>query len=248
MKIAIITALPEETGALLKRLGFSEKVVCGNLKAYISVCSGHEIFLCEAGMGFDNAARAAEAVIREARPDMLISSGFCGGITTDLMVGDVVVAKSVLIVSGALIEAVSVEIPDSCSNFVVRQAAGGMRVFGGVFASTPSLISKVQIADLLPQGSRYQVVEMESGAIAIVAVENGISFVGIRAVSDPFKEEIGFSLDEFCDDHLRIRIPRVLLTIARKPRIIPQLFRLARNSRIAGANLALAVERFLASI
>jgi adenosylhomocysteine nucleosidase len=86
---------------------------------------------------------------------------------------------------------------------------------------------------------------MESAAIAIVAVENGIPFCGIRAVSDPFDEELGFSLDEFCDQRMRIRIPRVLLTIARKPRIIPQLIRLARNSRVAGASLSQAVERFL---
>jgi adenosylhomocysteine nucleosidase len=199
-------------------------------------------------MGFDNAVRGAEAIIREARPDMLISTGFCGGISPDLTVGDVVVATSVVIVSGTLIEAVSVEIPALCSNFVVRMAAEGARVFGGRFASTPAIMAKAQLAGLLPGDSHCQVVEMESAAIAIAAVENGIPFVGIRAVSDPFDEELGFSLDEFCDERMRISIPRVLLTVLRKPRIIPQLIRLSRNSRIAGEKLALAVERLVAKI
>jgi adenosylhomocysteine nucleosidase len=246
MKIGIITAMPEETGALLKRFGSVQKGACGNLTSYCSDYSGHQIVLCEAGMGFDNAARAAEAVILQNRPNILISCGFCGGIDPDLKVGDVVVAMAVVIVSGTQIEAVPVEIPAACNNFVIRQAAGGARVFGGLFASTPTIIPKLRLAALLPSGSKCQVVEMESAAIAIIAVENGIPFAGIRAVSDPFDEELDFSLEELCDKQMRIRIPRILLTILRKPHIIPQLIRLARNSRVAGASLSQAVERFLA--
>jgi adenosylhomocysteine nucleosidase len=89
---------------------------------------------------------------------------------------------------------------------------------------------------------------MESAAIAMIAAENGIPFVGIRSVSDPADEELGFALDEFCDGQMRIRIHRVLYTVMKKPRIIPQLFRLARNSRIAGTELSKAVKGFLASV
>jgi adenosylhomocysteine nucleosidase len=107
---------------------------------------------------------------------------------------------------------------------------------------------KKQLAALLPAAAPYPVVEMESAAIALVAVENGIPFSAIRTVSDPFDEELAFSLDEFCDDRMRIRILRVLLTVARKPRIIPQLLRLAGNSRVAAASLSQAVKRFLSVI
>jgi adenosylhomocysteine nucleosidase len=107
---------------------------------------------------------------------------------------------------------------------------------------------KSRLAARLPSAAPYPVVEMESAAIAIIAVENGIPFCGIRAVSDPFDEELGFSLDEFCDKKMRIRIPKVLLAIARKPRIIPQLFRLSRNSRVAAESLSQAVGRFLADM
>jgi adenosylhomocysteine nucleosidase len=248
MRIGIITAMPEETGALLKRFRSVKRGTCGNLPSYSCVSSNHEIVLCEAGMGFDNAARAAEAVIRETSPDILISCGFCGGIASELAVGDIVIATAVVIVSGQQVEEVPVEIPAVCSNFVIRQTAEGARVFGGLFASTPSILSKTKLAALVPPGSKYQVVEMESAAIAIIAVENDIRFAGIRAVSDPFDEELEFSLDEFCDRQKRISIPRVLLTILRKPGIIPQLVRLARNSRVAGVSLAQTMERFLVAV
>jgi adenosylhomocysteine nucleosidase len=179
---------------------------------------------------------------------MMVSSGFCGGISPELKVCDLVVATAVVVVSGTLVEEVPVKIPASCCDFVARQGAGGGRVFGGLFASTPAIMQKSGLAALLPPGSGFQVVEMESAAVATVAMKNGIQFAGIRVVSDPFDEELDFSLDEFCDEQMRIRIPRVLLTIMRKPSIVPQLVRLARNSRIAGDSLGKAVEQFLAFV
>jgi adenosylhomocysteine nucleosidase len=245
MKIGIITAMPEETQAVARTIGGSKKVKIGWLAVQQGQLTGHDIVIAEAGMGFDNAARTAEKLVRHVGPDMIISAGFCGGVSTELLVGDVVIATGLTIVSEKNPDHVTVEIPAACKNFVVRQAAEGRRVFGGLFASTPVIMLKSRLAALLPPDASFPVVEMESAAIAIIAAENGIPFCGIRAVSDPLDEELGFSLDEFCDDRMCIRIPRVLLTIARKPRIIPQLIHLARNSRVAAASLSQAVERFL---
>ena len=246
MKIGIITAMPEETQSVIRAIGGAKKVMIGRLAVQQGTLAGHAIVIAEAGMGFDNAAAAAEKLVQETQPDVLMSVGFCGGISAELHVGDIVVATGLIIVSEKECEAVPVEITAASRNFVVRQTAEGHRVFGGLFASTPVIMRKSRLAALLPANAPYPVVEMESAAIAIIAVENRIPFCGIRAVSDPFDEELGFSLDEFCDKRMRIRIPRVLLTIARKPRIIPQLIRLARNSRVAAASLSQAVERFLA--
>lgn len=248
MKIGIITAMPEETQAVCRASGGVTKTLIGTLVVRQVAVAGHEIVIVEAGMGFRNAATAAERLVHDVRPDMIISAGYCGGVSAELLVGDIVVATGVHIVSEGEREAVPVEIPAISRNFVVQQAAEGHRVFGGLFASTATIMPKSRLAALLPPDAPFPVVEMESAAIAIVAVENGIPFSALRAVSDPYDEELGFSLDEFCDDRMRIRISRVLLTIARKPRIIPQLIRLARNSRIAGASLSQAMERFLASI
>ena len=199
-------------------------------------------------MGFDNATKAAKDLVHEAHPEMIISAGFCGGISAELQVGDVVVATVLAIVSENVLKEVPVTIPAIGRAFVSRQAGEGQRVFAGLFATTTVIMQKSRLAALLPAGAQFPVVEMESAAIALAAAEYGIPFVGLRTVSDPFDEELGFSLDEFCDNRMRIRIPRVLLTIARKPRIIPQLIRLARNSRVAAASLSRAVERFLAVV
>lgn len=245
MQIAFIAAMPEEFGAVTRCLDASVTVPIGSYKAHRGSASGHDVVVLESGMGFENAARATVALLRVLQPDILISAGFCGGIATDLGVGAVVVATRLVMVSGEAANEVPVELAAAGYNFVASRSLPGQLVFGGLFVSTPVIMAKAHLATLLPAGASHPVVEMESAAIALIAAEHGIPFVGIRSVSDPAGEELGFSLDEFCDDQMRISIPRVLRTIIRKPRIIPQLVRLARNSKIAGTSLARTVEDFL---
>ena len=246
MKIGIITAMPGETQAIIRALQHTHKNRTGGRTLHHAQFSGHELTIVESGMGFANATAAARQLIGELRPDLLLSAGFCGGISAGLQVGDAVLAAGLVIASETGLKDVPVTIPAICRVFVSRQAAEGRRVFAGLFVSTKSIMQKGQLAARLPADAPFPVVEMESAAIALLAGENGIPFVGIRTVSDPFDEELGFALDEFCDDRMRIRIPRVLLTVARKPRIIPQLIRLAGNNRVAAASLSRTFKRFLA--
>ena len=86
---------------------------------------------------------------------------------------------------------------------------------------------------------------METWAIAQIAAREEIPLLAIRAISDAAEEELGFSISEFTDNEMNIRICKILGTIARKPWIIPQLIRLAGNSRIAGRNLAVVIKELL---
>jgi adenosylhomocysteine nucleosidase len=248
MRIGIITAMPEETQAIVRALQHAQKIRTGERTMYQAQHCGHEVVVAEAGMGFANATEGARRFMGELRPDLVISAGFCGGISAELQVGDTVLATGLTIVSDQGVKDVPATIPTVSRDFTARQSSGGQRVFGGLFATTAIIMPKRRLAALLPADAPFPVAEMESAAIALLAGENGIPFIGLRTVSDPFDEELGFALDEFCDNRMRISIPRVLMTVARKPRIIPQLIRLARNSRIAAACLSQSVERLLAVV
>jgi adenosylhomocysteine nucleosidase len=238
--------MPEETGAIVRAVGQTRKNQVGAYAVWQAQVAGHELTVIEAGMGFDNATKAARLLVEELRPDLLVSVGFCGGIRAGLEVGDAVLATGLVVVSDHGLKSVAADIPAVCDDLVSSLSNARCRLFAGLFVSTRSIMKKERLAALLPTDAPHPVVEMESAAIALVAAENGIPFIGLRTVSDPADEELGFSLDELCDGQMRIRIPRVLFTIARKPRIIPQLIRLARNSRIAAASLTVSFERLLA--
>jgi adenosylhomocysteine nucleosidase len=118
----------------------------------------------------------------------------------------------------------------------------GNRTFRGTFVTAAEILQKRAMASLLPAGTVNPVLEMESAAVARIAAREGVPLVALRAISDGAEEELGFAIGEFVDREMRIRAWKVLLTIARKPRIIPQLVRLAGNARLAGQNLAVAVK------
>lgn len=241
MKIVIITAMPEESRAIMRRAKLREKSLISGRKRYAVLISGHEIVLVEGGMGMLNAGWAATALAAES-PDLMISTGFGGAVQAGLAVGDVVLADRVLHWSGTGFEEVAV-------GFYGRnEAAVSLSLQRGVFVSSDQILKKRALAEKLPAGTANPVVEMESAAVARIAASHGIPFLAVRAISDPWDEELDFSIDEFCDDTMRIRPANVFATIVRRPAIIPQLIRLARNSRVAAAALARAMERLLGHI
>jgi len=248
MKIGIITAMPEETQAIIRALPYTQKIRTDGGIRHHALLAGHEVVIAEAGMGCANATAAARQLIADLRPDLMVSAGFCGGIAAELRVGDAVLATGLVMVADGELKKVPVSLSPLGSEFLSRQSGEQSRVFAGLFASTTVIIPKHRLAALLPVDAPYPVVEMESAAIALLAGENGIPFVGLRTVSDPFDEELGFSLEELCDGQMRIRIHRVLMTVARKPRITPQLIRLAGNSRVAATRLSTVMQMFLETL
>jgi adenosylhomocysteine nucleosidase len=241
MKIVIVTAMPEESGAVMKRAEGRKKTVVGCRRRYDVRIAGHDVLLVEAGMGMLNAGWAATTLAAEA-PDLMISAGFGGAVLEGLGVGELVMAQQLLHWSGSEFEDVAVGF------YGLNAVADTLGVRRGAFVSCDQILNKRELARRLPSCAINPVVEMESAAVARIAASHGIPFLAMRAISDPWDEELDFTIDEFCDDAMRIRPARVLATILRRPIIIPQLVRLAGNSRVAAAGLARGMERLLAAI
>lgn len=240
--LGLIAAMPEEIAPLLRRIPAYRKEAAAGAKIYRFELGGAPVVLVESGMGPRKAAVAAERLISIASPNMILNFGFGGGVLPGLNVGEVVLAERVMkLESGRAAEGarpdgrLSTLLLDSCT-------VEGIKVKSGTFLTAAAIMNKKDVAGSLAAGIRHPVLEMETAAIVATAERAGIPVVAIRAISDAADEELGFSLEEFCDADLNISIPRVLGCVARKPWIIPQLMRLSRNSRTAGSNLAACVE------
>jgi len=119
------------------------------------------------------------------------------------------------------------------------------RVKRGTFITTGRIEDKRYVAESLPAGVKHPLLEMETCAVARAASAAGVRLMAVRGVSDDAGEELGFSIAEFTDRDLNVSVPKILLTLARRPWILPQLIRLTRNSRFAGERLAEAVMTLL---
>ena len=102
--------------------------------------------------------------------------------------------------------------------------------------TTRGIMLKGKADQLIAREVVNPVLDMETSAVAETAARDGIPLFAVRAISDAAGEELLFSLDEITDQELNIRISKVLISIAKKPRILSQMLRLAKNAKLAGSS------------
>lgn len=183
---ATSTERKDTTGGLVPR-----RCVLGRLGA-------NEALLAETGIGKVNAALGAAELLREFRPDCLISTGVAGGIDASLQVMDVVVATEVAyhdVDCGPGNAPGQVQgLPErfACDARLIataRAASAGLgdaaRVAFGLVCSGDRFVSdRTDLASIKATWPDGLAVEMESGALAQVCLLCGVPFLGLRIVSD----------------------------------------------------------------
>lgn len=244
--------MPEEIEPLLGLLGSYRKEKAGPLNLYRFSLAAGEVYLIESGLGPAKAEFAVQMLLTVASPAVIINFGFAGAITAGLAVGDLIVANRIFSCRGnSLSEQFNLDydLADRLALVLAKGcAAEPFQVYRGTCITSGVIEAKGLLAEVLPEGLTNPVLDMETAAIAQAAARAGIPIISLRGISDDAEENLGFSMEEFTDRELNIRIGRILLTVLRKPWIIPQLVRLAGNSRRAGRNLALGIKIVLRSL
>ncbi|WP_298271970.1 phosphorylase [Geobacter sp.] len=238
--IGLIAAMPDEVRPLLRRVKPVEKCRREHFTLYRFLLGGAGINLVESGMGPNRAARAADA-LAETAPAAIVSFGFGGAVLPGLEVGDLVVGVGCWLASGSHLVPRGAIDRDLARDILDGLGGPFRRVAFGQIITSREILAKKALAPLLPREFDTPVLDMETAAVAEIAERRAIPLVALRAVSDDAREELSFTLDEFTDRDMNIRGTKVLATILRKPWIVPQLIRLARNTHTAGATLADAV-------
>lgn len=244
--IGIVAAMPEERVALTRVMQQVSRRRKDGVLLYSGLLQERRICVAEGGMGSVAASRAARLLLTVEQPALLLSAGFCGAVHAGAQVADLVLCKRLFTLDDQGLHEVALPGSDlGCARLSAELQHHGLRTWQGSFITTQRVESKPHIAALLPMGLQTPVLEMESAAVARVAAAAGLPFLGLRSISDAADEELGFSLDELTNDAFQISIPRVLLTCLKRPRIIPQLARLAANSGRAGKNLGKALQQIV---
>lgn len=248
-QIGIVVALPEERVALANRMRQVKRRLVDGIPLFEGMLESRPVCVAEGGMGTVAASRATRLLLSEVRPCLLISAGFCGAVHEGARVADLVVCKRLFTSDSQGLQEVTLPGSElSCARLSAELQSKGLRTWQGCFITTQQVLSKAAFAQQLPVGLPTPVLEMESSVVALAAAKAGIPFLGMRAISDDAAEELSFTLDELTDAQLRISILRVLLTCLKKPRIIPQLGRLAANSGRAGKALGAALQQIITKL
>lgn len=186
MKIGVIIAMDSEYRKMEELLGGASVGVLGN----------NEVVLWQCGIGKVNAAVGTVDLIRQHKPDCIISTGLAGGIDNLLSVGDVLVARNAVYHDvwcgpgneygqiqglptlfgadeGLLAHA---ELLASSDSYGCKM---GLICTGDKFITSPEEIAVIK--SQFPDGYAC---DMESAAIAHVCHLFGVPFMSVRIISD----------------------------------------------------------------
>ena len=220
-KIAIIAALERELRPLVKH--WPSRTITHEGRKFI-VFQGNHAAVIIGGIGPEAARAAAEAIIAQHSPELLISAGVAGALVPELRVGETIFPTTV------------VDTQDGSRHETAIHDApvGKTPLARTILASYPEMASTSQKQQLAKSYGAH-VVDMESAAVARAAQLHGLPFISIRAISD----ELDFELPDM-SRFIRggqFQTRRFLFYIAIRPWLWLSVYRLARNSRIASENL-----------
>ncbi len=213
---------PMEFRGILSRANDVHPLPLGIDWARAGTLGTHEAVFAANGVGRKRAAAAVDAPLSRWRPDMIVSTGFCGALEESLKVAEIVVGTEVVASEG-------------CWPAVPVSSAVPFRT--GVVASVDRVARTVaQKRELRRSGAA--VVEMEAAGVAERAEFLRIPFQCVRVVTDLADEIMANDFDSALRPDGHFATMHILLGALRQPTVrFPELLRLRRRSIRAARGL-----------
>ena len=195
-----------------------------------------------AGADAGRAREGALGLIR-AGADGLVSFGMAGGLSPRLRPGALVLADTVRAPDGK-----SARTSGSWRQGLIALAGDAVPLAVGTVLGAARPVAAPPAKEDLFRKTGALAVDMESHGVAAAAAEAGLPFIVIRAVADPAWRPVPTAALKGVGPDGRRRPVAVLLGLLSRPGELPDVMRLAGNSRAALASLSrvasLALPRF----
>ncbi len=213
MKIGLIAPMAEEAQPLVTEL----ELAPGRSRPFATFegrVANSEVVLVQSGPGKVNAAAASQYLASQHRADLLLVAGVAGGLSSQVRVGDTVVATEVVQYDAGLLLPEDFACLHSnyydtgrlefcrriqCDDGIVRKGLesagrgappsndverGRVEVLSGTVVTGDQIVANAQVKAYLRDTYGALAVDMESAAIGQVAQMNGQLFAVIRTISD----------------------------------------------------------------
>ena len=235
----VLFALGRESGPFCRAFRPHQRFCGAPCRARFCGPAGQSVLVLETGMGTANTERALAWLLAGPRldtvvyrPQFVVSAGFAGALCKAYRVGDVVVATEVADMQGGLW-------PGTLA------AKAGEPLRRGRLLTVAHMVA--DSAEKRALGERYGAVavDMETATVARACSRAGVPFGSVRAISDDVDTTLSPRLAALFAAG-RVSPLRVLGQVLRAPTLIGELWRLARQTRVAARQLAKALGELLA--
>lgn len=205
--IAIFCAMPLEIPPFKRQIQIEEEDRVGTLRFWRGKYKEKMLTLVQSGVGKVHAAAATQFVINQHSPDAIFSCGTAGGLDNRCQIGDIVIGKMTVQHDYGFV------LPETFIHYGIQvcRANGKKRFlkefpadkqllhvadcigkqwkekphifFGSILTGDQIILSAEKRQSLAGQFGALAV-DMESAAIALVCMTNGVPFLSIRGISD----------------------------------------------------------------
>lgn len=201
------------------------------------------VLVVETGVGPASVGRALDWLLASPKfgavpyePSVLIFAGFAGALTESVHIGDVVLADEIVDTNGNRWRPTwPAALPEGDWTPPLQR---------GRLVSVDRLTGSAQEKRSLGQQHQAIAVEMESAVFAERCTRAGLPFACVRAISDEVVTPLSPALTTLLAGGSASPW-RVLKALARRPGMLPELLRLARDTKRASRQLGLALGELL---
>jgi adenosylhomocysteine nucleosidase len=229
--LGVLAALPQELGDLVDAMraeGALRTVTLGRRDYHVGTVHGAPCVVTLARIGKVAAAATASSLIHVFDVDAILFTGVAGGVASDVHIGDVVVATSLLqhdldasplfpryevpllgVTHFAADAGLANELTAACERFIAEDGAAlaerfqlhGARVHRGLVISGDRFVASAdEVRTLRAALPDALAVEMEGAAIAQVCYEHDVPCAIVRTISDTADEHASASFTSFLTD------------------------------------------------
>ncbi len=210
-KIAIMGAMPEEVAPILEKLGAYKTTEYAGNKYYEASYKGVDIVVAYSKIGKVFSTLTATTMIEHFGCTMLLFSGVAGAVSSDLRVGDLVVATKLsqhdlditafghpygFVPEGA----VFIQADEDMIELSKKVASSmGKSVKEGIIATGDQFVANEERKNWIQETFDASALEMEGGSVAVVCDALNVPFFILRSISDAADMDASFSFDEFLE-------------------------------------------------
>lgn len=192
MRIAILAAMDKELNLLLSIMPGYEEIEIEGRKYYKGEIGGKEIIAGKCGIGKVNAALNTYRLIEAVNPDIVINSGVAGGASSNIKIGDVLIADKIAYHDVWCGPGTEYGAADGYDQFFIPSLKvvekcrdNGINAVFGLICSGDKFISKAEeVAEIRSYFPEVLAVDMESAAIAQTCEQCKVPFLIVRVMSD----------------------------------------------------------------
>jgi len=222
-------------------------------RVYAGQAGRHGVVVLQTGIGPERAYQAVRRGLDGRMCQGVVSIGVSGGLRDSLPSGSLVIGDEWMHV-GTRVDGVRSEVARSVGPPADRrwraaalQAAAGCGVTAhqGELVTVDHVVGTVEEKRALAGRTTALAVDMESAAVAEVALAAGLPVVAARVILDPLEEALPVSPEEFLNPDGSSSIWKSGLAVAARPVRLPMLWDVGRRSTHAMELLGRWLWRFL---